>query len=548
MLDNVDQFKTAFLPYLSQFLERAKSEPPTLSQVQIPNSLQAACSKIGVTLKTGFGMGTPTVIPWLACFLPGQTAGKDGVYPVILYRRDTNSVSVCYGISATAQAAEGPWPRKWPVEFVAGLAHFGHDKYGASYEFRRYSESEQNDTRGIADAFIAVIENFLSIPLNKPSNLEPFFIDQPDLSTLLVDGETGIKDAGICLQASQLGRLSAALLTKRFVILTGLSGSGKTKLAHAFAAWIAESDAQYRVVAVGADWTTNENLLGYQDALQPNIYRKPTTGALDLMLRARDDAERPYFLILDEMNLSHVERYFADMLSAIESGEPIALHSATEDLPGGDGDTLPVPPRLSLPKNLFIVGTVNVDETTYMFSPKVLDRANVIEFRATDDQIGAFMDNPQPIRMEALAHKGAGYGAAFVAAAAGEAPQLAGLPTTIHPNGAQCAADLKARLVEAFKALAPIGAEFGFRTAFEISRFVAFHATLTGPGWQFSDALDAQVYQKLMPKLHGSERRLGPVLKALEEFCTAQGCTTSLVKIRRMQDRLKDGFTSFAEA
>lgn len=207
-----------------------------------------------------------------------------------------------------------------------------------------------------------------------------------------------------------------------------------------------------------------------------------------------------------------------------------------------------MPPLLNLPRNLFIVGTVNVDETTYMFSPKVLDRANVIEFRATDEQIGAFMDNPQPIRMEPLAHKGAGYGAVFVAAVAGEAPKLADLPTTINLNGAQCAADLKARLVEAFKALTPIGAEFGFRTAFEISRFVAFHATLTGPGWKFSDALDAQVYQKLMPKLHGSERRLGPVLKALEEFCTAQGCTTSLVKIRRMQDRLKDGFTSFAEA
>lgn len=371
---------------------------------------------------------------------------------------------------------------------------------------------------------------------------------QVGLSQLVVTAVTDLHTDGVQLSEGMIGRLAASLLTKRFLILTGLSGSGKSKLAHAFAAWIAESDAQYRVVAVGADWTTNENLLGYQDALQPKIYRKPTNGALDLMLRARDDAERPYFLILDEMNLSHVERYFADMLSAIESGEPIALHSATEDLPGGDGDTLHVPPRLSLPKNLFIVGTVNVDETTYMFSPKVLDRANVIEFRATDEQIGAFMDNPQPIRMEALAHKGAGYGAAFVAASAGEAPKLADLPTTIHPNGAQCAADLKARLVEAFKALAPIGAEFGFRTAFEISRFVAFHATLTGPGWQFSDALDAQVYQKLMPKLHGSERRLGPVLKALEEFCTAQGCTTSLVKIRRMQDRLKDGFTSFAEA
>lgn len=371
---------------------------------------------------------------------------------------------------------------------------------------------------------------------------------QSSLSGIISAAASELHVNGLQLAAGLVGRLAAALLTKRFLILTGLSGSGKTKVAHAFAAWIAESDDQYRVVAVGADWTTNENLLGYQDALRPEIYRKPTNGALDLMLRARDDTERPYFLILDEMNLSHVERYFADMLSAIESGEPIALHSATDDLPGGDGDTMHVPPRLALPQNLFIIGTVNVDETTYMFSPKVLDRANVIEFRATAEQIESFLADPQPIRMEALAQKGAGYGKAFVIAAAGDAPLLADLPTTIHPAGSQCAAELKARLVEAFTALAPIGAEFGFRTAFEISRFVVFHAMLTGPGWRFSDALDAQVLQKLLPKLHGSERRLGPVLKSLEGFCTTHGCNASLEKIRRMQDRLKDGFTSFAEA
>ena len=66
------------------------------------------------------------------------------------------------------------------------------------------------------------------------------------------------------------------------------------------------------------------------------------------------------------MNLSHVERYFADFLSAIESYEEIPLYGNNESL--------------NLPDNLFTIGTVNVDETTYMFSPKVLDRANTIEF------------------------------------------------------------------------------------------------------------------------------------------------------------------------
>ena len=103
-------------------------------------------------------------------------------------------------------------------------------------------------------------------------------------------------------------------------------------------------------------------------------------------------------------------------------------------------------------------------------------------------------------------------------------------------------------MAEVFATLAPIGAEFGFRTAYEITRFTHYHDKLTGDGWQLNVALDAQVLQKLMPKLHGSQRRLEPVLKALEEFCSAHQCNASLEKIKRMQDRLKDGFTSFAEA
>ena len=357
------------------------------------------------------------------------------------------------------------------------------------------------------------------------------------INTIADSSFTDFGIAGLILQKAMAQRFIASLLAKRFLILTGLSGSGKTKLAHAFAAWISESEDQYRLVAVGADWTTNENVVGYQDALQNGIYRKPSNGALDVILRAESDPARPYFLILDEMNLSHVERYFADILSAVESGQEIALHSAAESLKASEDDPLPVPPKLRLPDNLFIVGTVNVDETTYMFSPKVLDRANVIEFRATAGDIAAFLDAPAKVDMGALAGKGAAFGPAFVAESSVEASLDDATAT-----------DLKARLTEIFGALAPIGAEFGFRTAYEITRFTHFHAKLTGDGWQFKDALDAQVLQKLLPKLHGSERRLGPVLKALEAFCETHQCAASLEKIHRMQDRLKDGFTSFAEA
>lgn len=300
---------------------------------------------------------------------------------------------------------------------------------------------------------------------------------------------------------------------------------------------------QYQIVAVGADWTSNENLLGYADALREGAYQMPVNGALELILRASANLDKPYFLILDEMNLSHVERYFADFLSAMESkNSKLRLHGVGAGLMAGPTS---VPHELALPNNLFIIGTVNVDETTYMFSPKVLDRANVIEFRATSDQMDAFLDDPANIDLEALQAQGAGFARAFVQRANADTD----MATLIDATGNAYGPQLKQDLLALFTTLAGIGAEFGFRSAKEIARFMVIHQELSGPGWQYADALDAQVLQKLMPKLHGSARKLDDVLKALDAFAEAKGLVLTREKINRMQDRLKrDGFTSFAEA
>lgn len=286
------------------------------------------------------------------------------------------------------------------------------------------------------------------------------------------------------------------------------------------------------MIAVGADWTSNENLLGYPDALSKNSYRKPDNGALDLILMAKDDPDNPYFLILDEMNLSHVERYFADFLSAMESGQPINLHDDT----GSDWDG--VPAKLKIPDNLFVIGTVNVDETTYMFSPKVLDRANVIEFRVSKDEMKDFLGNPIKPDLEAIAGQGAQYAKAFVSEARDKNVQL----------DVDTRAKVSAELMELFPQLQEAGAEFGYRTAHEICRFVYFHKKLSGEGWKFEDAMDAAIMQKLLPKLHGSKKKLGPVLEKLDGLCSGR-FTASIEKIGRMRKRLAEhGFTSFAEA
>ena len=109
---------------------------------------------------------------------------------------------------------------------------------------------------------------------------------------------------------------------------------------------------------------------------------------LKFMITAANDPANPYALILDEMNLAHVERYFADALSGMESGQECLPNLAVDS--EGVWRVKPGESRLvQLPSNLFVIGTVNVDETTYLFSPKVLDRANTFEFRVSTNALSS---------------------------------------------------------------------------------------------------------------------------------------------------------------
>ena len=207
------------------------------------------------------------------------------------------------------------------------------------------------------------------------------------------------------------------------------------------------------------------------------------------------------------MNLSHVERYFADMLSAIESGEPLHLHSET-DAQGHPALPSGVPSVLPLPPNLFIVGTVNVDETTYMFSPKVLDRANVLEFRVTEQEMVGFLANPKPTNLDMLDGMGTAFAQSFV--------RLAQEPPTMSDGDVS---RLETELLLFFGVLKECNAEFGYRTATEIGAFIRYHKALSDSASDFREAFDAQIAQKLLPKLHGSRARLEPILCALAAIC-----------------------------
>lgn len=371
-----------------------------------------------------------------------------------------------------------------------------------------------------------------------------------------------IRNTNLLYEDKLIQRYVCSLMTKPFVILSGLAGSGKTQLALTFAhAMSSNLNDQICVVPVGADWTNREPLLGFPNALKQEEYVLPECGALQIVMRAYENHTRaknkledikPYFLILDEMNLSYVERYFADFLSALESHMEIPLWDKPQN------STSKVPAKIELPKNLFITGTINVDETTYMFSPKVLDRANVIEFKISDTEMGNFLKQTN-INVDILKADGVckQWGNDFVNQPVNQSGNQSVSPTVGNNN-----ALAQKELMEFFHELKTVNAEFGYRSAAEIYRFIGIAQGHTNMSDE--EILDAAIIQKLLPKLHGSRKKLQPALKALWGLCMKAGCADKDITsdnlqyaqfpeaadkiLRMMQTALDNGFTSFAEA
>lgn len=390
-----------------------------------------------------------------------------------------------------------------------------------------------------------------NLPYLNNSTFESADLFSPQTANITKQFKDDLKHSNLKFNSDIVARLIISLATKPFLILTGLSGSGKTKIAQAFSKWISVDNEQTCIVPVGADWTNREPLLGYPNALKDKGYEKPDSGILDLIIKASNNRNKPFFLILDEMNLSHVERYFADFLSAMESGDEIKLHSGKKDWDG-------VPPTIEIPDNLFVIGTVNIDETTYMFSPKVLDRANVIEFRITSDELENFLQEPQDVNVDSIKGMGASLATEFI--------EIANTPT----DSSIIKEELNTELINFFNELKKVGAEFGYRSAHEIQRFASIASTKV-EDWSTQEITDIVIVQKLLPKLHGSRRKLEPVLRVLASLCIKDDASLdnildnpyefdfnnsanvkypiSLEKIVRMHNRLlENGFTSFAEA
>ena len=180
----------------------------------------------------------------------------------------------------------------------------------------------------------------------------------------------------------QVAAYVTALRTKPFVILAGISGTGKSKLP----ALVAKGTGGHaNLISVKPDWTDSSDILGYvnlQDEFQPGMLLRLAKKA-----QQPENQENHYVVIIDEMNIARVEHYFAEVLSQIENRKPCTNGGFTSEPLIVQNINRPEDQEWSqvcLPSNLAIVGTVNMDESTHGFSKKVLDRAFTIEISDID--------------------------------------------------------------------------------------------------------------------------------------------------------------------
>lgn len=175
-----------------------------------------------------------------------------------------------------------------------------------------------------------------------------------------------------------------AIKTGSLVILSGMSGTGKSALVDAYAKALGIKNVL--VIPVRPAWNDDSDLLGYVDLIHM-VYRPSDTGFINKIVEASrpENKNKMYLICLDEMNLARVEHYFSQFLSILE--KPVGSRELIlydEQYSGQLYNSAKYPQSVLIGDNIKFIGTVNIDESTYHFSDKVLDRANVITLDVLD--------------------------------------------------------------------------------------------------------------------------------------------------------------------
>lgn len=365
-----------------------------------------------------------------------------------------------------------------------------------------------------------------------------------------------------------------AMRTKPFLLLAGISGTGKSRIVKQMAfescpdipALRSDKTApgNYELIEVKPNWHDSSELLGYESEIGGPHY--VVTPFVRFLVKAMRYPDVPFFVCMDEMNLAPVEQYFAEFLSVLESRKLLSDGTITSeplikadifskyadqlhrDLDITDTETYKtVYDRLKndglrLPSNLIVVGTVNMDETTHQFSRKVIDRAMTIEMNIEDAETPFknffeggdalhYYDNPQPKEL-------------FL-------PKVVQAAEALSILDAEDASYLKENVPGLLHSLNSALNGTPFKIAYRVQNelLLYFFSLREENSDEASEALlaqamDAILMMKVLPRIEGDEDLLDKPLKALAQF--TENYPQASRKIAEMQERLpRAHFTSF---
>lgn len=356
-----------------------------------------------------------------------------------------------------------------------------------------------------------------------------------------------------------------AIQTKPFILLAGISGTGKSRLVRLLAFNSCNHEelrgsnnkpGNYELIPVKPNWHDSSEIIGYVSRINGEKY--VPTDFLKFIVKAWKYNETPFFLCLDEMNLAPVEQYFAEYLSIIEtrssktgkietdslfSHESLNIlnsqsvniyHELLKNLLVEEGSTLWnqfINNGIQIPPNLIVIGTVNMDETTHSFSRKVLDRAMTFEMNHVDLNDGLELtinELSYPLESDCIPLN-----------------NIVGSITTGAEvyNEFELSNDVIEYLEKINKILESSPFKIAYRVRDEFLIYCYYHHL---KGGNLKDALDSLTSMKILSRIEGDENKTEKILNELKSlFESNEFIDKSLPKVEEMQKRLNYGYTSF---
>lgn len=469
-------------------------------------------------------------------------------------------------------------------DMARGLDNFNPKDYIISIETNFDNEGSRRDLRSIYDyaneklngrKFLKCSREHYKADINQASFIYIGTPDSPEKEIFenfinIFDSRPYLNskiDTGSCTEIQTISLSSeihstylpylTALRTKPFMLLAGISGTGKSRIARqiAKACWTADSEertkqvpSNFCMIQVKPNWHDSTELLGYVSRIEGEKY---VAGKfLPFVAKAWENLDVPHILCLDEMNLAPVEQYFAEYLSVIESRklnddgtittDPIITAVAEQwfwDLVQtltSDGALQEQFKKkgITLPPNLFVIGTVNMDETTFSFSRKVLDRAMTIEMNEVDLEGGLIKEEQN------------------------ELGEIGNSIVGLAVEGKDVYEDHKdyCNQVIDYLKLVNEGLEntpfkIAYRTRNEFLLYAVNRKAFDNES-NLETALDEMTSMKILPRIEGDSERVKNPLEALRKLMQERNwneeTSISLKKIKEMLTKLQQsGYTSY---